>query len=132
MLEWVSAACWFSGATFALLAAIGVIRMPDLFTRMQAASKASTLGLGCLLLGTAIELGDSASVARTVSIAAFVMLTAPVAAHVVARAAYLTKVPLWSGTVLDERREDDERGGSVDADGTDSPVPGQAPLGDVR
>jgi multicomponent Na+:H+ antiporter subunit G len=134
-LEWLSAAFWLSGATFALLAAIGVVRMPDLFTRMQAASKASTLGLGCLLLGTAIELGDSPSVARAVSIAAFVMLTAPVASHVVARAAYLTKVPLWSGTVLDERREDDdeeERRGSPAADGAGGAVPRQAPLGKVR
>jgi multicomponent Na+:H+ antiporter subunit G len=92
MMEWISAAFWLAGATFALLAAVGVLRMPDLFTRMQAASKASTLGLGCLLIGTAIELGDSASVARAVSIAAFVMLTSPVAAHAVARAAALLAV----------------------------------------
>jgi multicomponent Na+:H+ antiporter subunit G len=112
MVEWIAAAFWLAGATFALLASVGVLRMPDLFTRMQAASKASTLGLACLLIGTAIQLGDSASVARAVSIAAFVMLTTPVAAHVVARAAARTGVPLWSGTVLDERREDQERGPS--------------------
>ncbi|MCC7043614.1 MAG: monovalent cation/H(+) antiporter subunit G [Acidobacteria bacterium] len=110
MVDWIAAAFWLAGATFALLASVGVVRMPDLFTRMQAASKASTLGLACLLIGTAIELGDSASVARAVSIAAFVMLTTPVSAHVVARAAARTDVPLWSGTVLDERREDQERG----------------------
>ena len=132
ILEWVSAACWLAGATFALLAAIGVVRMPDLFTRMQAASKASTLGLGCLLVGTAIDLGDSPSVARAVSIAAFVMLTTPVASHVVARAAYLTKVPLWSGTVLDERREDEERRGLLTADGAGDAVPRKPPLGEVR
>jgi multicomponent Na+:H+ antiporter subunit G len=123
MLQWFSAGCWLAGATFALLAAVGVVRMPDLFTRMQAASKASTLGLGCLLLGTAIELGDSASVARAVSIAAFVMLTTPVASHVVARAAFLTNVPLWSGTVFNERREDDERRESLAGDGAGGPVP---------
>jgi multicomponent Na+:H+ antiporter subunit G len=136
ILEWISAACWLAGATFALLAAVGVVRMPDLFTRMQAASKASTLGLGCLLIGTAVELGDSASVARAVSIAAFVMLTTPVASHVVARAAHLTKVPLWSGTVLDERGEDDDedeaRRGSPAADGAGGAVPRQAPLGKIR
>jgi len=131
ILEWISVVCWLAGAIFALLAAIGVIRMPDLFTRMQAASKASTLGLGCLLVGTAIDLGDSASVARTVSIAAFVMLTTPVAAHVVARAAYLSHVPLWSGTALDERRED-ERRGSAAAEGAGDAVPGEPPLGGIR
>lgn len=108
MLEWITAGLWLVGATLAVLAAVGVLRMPDLFTRMQAAAKASTMGLGCLLIGTAIELGDGASVARAASIAAFIMLTSPVAAHVVARAAYLTDVPLWSGTVVDERREDEE------------------------
>lgn len=131
MLEWVSAFFWVSGATFALLAAVGVVRMPDLFTRMQAASKASTLGLACLLIGTAIELGDSATVARAVSIAAFVMLTTPVASHVVARAAALTDVPLWSGTVLDDRREDRERRPLVAA-GPDDPAPGESPAPGIR
>lgn len=124
IIEWVSAAFLMAGATFALLAAVGVLRMPDLFTRMQAASKASTLGLACLLIGAAIELGDSASVARAVSIAAFVMLTMPVATHVVARAAALTDVPLWTGTVLDERREDRERIESVAADRPGDAEPG--------
>lgn len=120
MLQWLSIVFWGLGATLSILAAVGVLRMPDLFTRMQAASKASTLGLACLLIGTAIELGDSASVARTVSIAAFVMLTTPVATHAVARAAYLTDVPLWAGTVVDERREDQDRLPSV-------PGPGDRP-----
>ncbi len=132
MVEWISAGFWLAGATFTLLAAVGVLRMPDLFTRMQAASKASTLGLACLLIGTAIDLGDSASVARAVSIAAFVMLTSPVSAHVVARAAALTGVPLWSGTVLDERRMDQEREASAAAEGTGDATPSEPFLGGVR
>ena len=112
MLDWIVAGFWIVGATLALLAAVGVLRKPDIFTRMQAASKASTMGLGCLLIGSAIALGDSASVARAASIAAFIMLTSPVAAHVVARAAYLTDVPLWSGTVVDERREEQADAGA--------------------
>lgn len=110
ILEWLSAALWIGGATLTLLAAVGVLRLPDVFTRMQASAKASTMGLALLLIGTAIELGDGASIARAVSIAAFVMLTSPVAAHVIARAAYLTDVPLWSGTAVDELREDREKG----------------------
>lgn len=109
MQSWLSAACWIAGATFALLAAIGVLRMPDLFTRMQAAAKASTIGLTLLLIGTAIELGDAASIARAASIGAFMMLTSPVSSHVIARAAYLTNVSLWSGTCVDELREDIEQ-----------------------
>jgi multicomponent Na+:H+ antiporter subunit G len=103
--DWLTAVLWLAGASFALLAAIGVLRMPDVFTRMQASTKASTLGLGCLLAGTVLQLSDTASIVRAASIGAFVMLTSPVAAHVIARAAYQADVPLWSGTVVDERRE---------------------------
>lgn len=104
MTDILTAFLWICGAAFALLAALGVLRLPDVFTRMQASTKASTLGLACLLLGTGLQLGDFGSLIRVVSIAAFVLLTTPVAGHVIARAAYLADVPLWDGTVLDERR----------------------------
>jgi multicomponent Na+:H+ antiporter subunit G len=96
---------WLAGAGFALLAALGVLRMPDVFTRMQASTKASTLGLGCLLVGAALQIGDLAAFIRVASIGAFVLLTTPVAGLVIARAAYFADVPLWEGTVLDERRQ---------------------------
>jgi len=115
MTAWITAGLWLTGASFALLAAVGVWRMPDVFTRMQASTKASTLGLGCLLLGAALQWGDVGSVVRLASIFAFTLLTTPVAAHVIARAAYLAAVPLWEGTVLDERRGA-ESPGTVDTD----------------
>jgi multicomponent Na+:H+ antiporter subunit G len=111
MIDILTAVMWVAGSAFALLAALGVARMPDVFTRMQASTKASTLGLGCLLIGAALQLGDFASLTRVVSIGAFVLLTTPVAAHVIARASYLAEVPLWDGTVLDERRRDSDRAG---------------------
>ena len=103
-----TASLWIAGSAFALLAALGVLRMPDVFTRMQASTKASTLGLGLLLIGAALQLGDFASFIRVVSIGAFILLTTPVAGHVIARASYLTHVPLWEGTVLDERRRESD------------------------
>lgn len=109
MIESLVALLWLSGSGFALLAALGVLRLPDVFTRMQASTKASTLGVGCLLLGTALHLGDFGSLIRAASIGAFILLTTPVAAHVIARASYLADVPLWKGTVLDERRRDTDR-----------------------
>ena len=104
MIDLLIAILWVGGSAFALLAALGVLRMPDVFTRMQASTKASTLGLGCLLVGAALQLGDFGSVVRVISVGAFVLLTTPVAGHVIARASYLAEVPLWDGTVLDERR----------------------------
>jgi multicomponent Na+:H+ antiporter subunit G len=104
MIEILTSVSWVAGSTFALLAALGVLRMPDVFTRMQASTKASTLGLGCLLVGAGLAFGDFTSFIRVASIGAFVLLTTPVAAHVIARASYLADVPLWAGTALDERR----------------------------
>ena len=103
MTEWFSGGFLILGATLALLASIGVLRMPDVFTRMQASTKASTLGLGCLLVGLAIRNPDLAFIVRAASIAAFTLLTTAVAAHVIARAAALRGAPLWKGTVIDER-----------------------------
>jgi multicomponent Na+:H+ antiporter subunit G len=103
MTAWLATACFLAGALFALLAAVGILRLPDVFTRMQASAKASTLGLGCLLLGLAIGQPEFTVIIRALSIAAFLMLTTPVAAHVIARAAALTQAPLCESTVLDER-----------------------------
>ena len=105
VIDRVSAVVLLAGATFAFLAGVGVLRMPDVFTRMQASTKASTLGLGCLL-DAALQMGDFASFIRVASIGAFVLLTTPVSGLVIARAVYFADVPLWKGTLLDERKRD--------------------------
>ena len=110
MIDIVTAVLWLVGSAFALLGAVGVLRMPDVLTRMQASTKASTLGLACLLLGAALQMGDLASLIRAASIGAFVLLTTPVAGHVIARASYFSEVQLWKGTVLDERKRDPKGG----------------------
>lgn len=115
MTSVLTEALWFAGAGLCLLAAVGIWRMPDLYTRMQASTKAQTLGLFCLLIGTALQFPDVASIVKAFSVGAFVMLTSPVATHVIARSAYFTRVPLWPGTV-DERQgqgQAAERGESV-------------------
>ena len=64
MTEWLSSGLFLAGALLALLASVGVLRMPDVLTRMQASTKASTLGLGCLLLGLAIRTPELSVVIR--------------------------------------------------------------------
>jgi multicomponent Na+:H+ antiporter subunit G len=103
MIAWLSGALFIVGATFALLAGIGVLRMPDVFTRMQASTKASTLGLGCLLAGAALRNPELSFAMRAASIAAFMLLTTAVSAHVIARAAARSGAPIWEGTLVDER-----------------------------
>jgi len=61
-MQWLTGILAVAGATLVLLAAIGVLRMPDLFTRMQAATKATTLGLGCLLTAAAVALAVAVAV----------------------------------------------------------------------
>src|SRR3954463_16530378 len=103
MTEWMSAGLVIAGATLALLAGVGVVRMPDVFTRMQASTKASTLGLGCLLAAVALRNPALSFVVRAASIGAFMLLTTAVAAHVIARAAARSGAPIWKGTLVDER-----------------------------
>jgi len=104
MSEVMTLVLLFIGATFLLLAAVGVVRMPDVFSRMQAATKAATLGAACMLSAVAVYYDDFGVTIRALLVVAFFLLTAPVAAHVIARAAYFIGVPLWEGTVVDELR----------------------------
>ena len=106
MSEWIARSFVLAGATLALLAGVGILRMPDVFTRMQASTKASTLGLGCLLVALSIRYPVTAIVVRAAAIGAFMMLTTAVAAHVIARAAARSGAPLWKGTIMDERPAD--------------------------
>lgn len=75
------------GGLFGLLAAVGVLRLPDLYTRMHSASKAGLLAGGLLLLGIALAAGESAIILRALLGALFLALTTPVSAHLLARAA---------------------------------------------
>jgi multicomponent Na+:H+ antiporter subunit G len=94
-----------TGAFFMLVAAIGVLRMPDLLMRMHAATKAGTLGAGLLLLAVAVHFGQAGITIRALATVTFLLLTAPVAAHVIGRAAYLAgTLPLWDRTLVDELR----------------------------
>jgi multicomponent Na+:H+ antiporter subunit G len=102
MNEFAHVALLMLGAVFLLAAAIGVVRMPDLFTRMQAATKAATLGISCILGAVALYMEDLGVAMRAFLAIGFFFLTAPVAAHMIGRAAYLIGVPLWKGTIVDE------------------------------
>jgi len=90
------------GALFVLVASIGVVRMPDLYTRMSATSKAATFGAGLALLGVVVDADHLGTAARAIATIVFLVLTAPIAAHMIGRAAYVSGVPLWSNTIRDE------------------------------
>lgn len=92
------------GAAFSLISAIGVVRFPDLFLRMHCSTKSATLGVSFIMLGAALHFGDLVSFTKALAAILFILVTAPVAAHVLARAAYFAGVPLWKGTLSDAMR----------------------------
>ncbi|WP_192085465.1 monovalent cation/H(+) antiporter subunit G [Algoriphagus sp. Y33] len=90
------------GALFILLAAVGIVKMPDLYLRISVTTKAATLGIGLILLAAGIYFSDTAILARVVAIIVFMLLTAPVGAHMIGRASYFTGVKLWDKSTIDE------------------------------
>lgn len=90
------------GSLFVFAAAVGLVRMPDVYIRMHAATKAGTLGSGLILLAVAVAADEGGIVLRALAAVVFLIATTPVAAHLLGRAAYLSGVPLWSGTKLNE------------------------------
>lgn len=90
------------GGILSLIAAAGVLRMPDIFTRMHAATKVGTVGVSSITIGLMIHFGSITVISRGILVIAFFLLTAPVAAHMIARAAYRSGVSLWILTRIDE------------------------------
>ncbi|HZH86583.1 MAG TPA: monovalent cation/H(+) antiporter subunit G, partial [Brumimicrobium sp.] len=90
------------GTLFILLAAIGLLRMPDLYLRMSVTTKAATLGVGLILLGLALYYMETSITTRVIAIIVFLLLTAPISAHVIGRASYFVGVPMWKKTKIDE------------------------------
>ena len=102
MTELLTAALLLTGGMFACLAALGVLRLPDVLTRMHASTKAGTLGAGLILTAVAVHAVESGLTLRALVAVAFLLLTAPVAAHMIGRAAYHTGARLCEQTVVDE------------------------------
>jgi multicomponent Na+:H+ antiporter subunit G len=94
------------GLLFDFFGTLGLVRLPDVYNRLQAATKCVTLGTCLILIGTAMG-GNSAQLAvRAILCAGFVLLTSPVAAHALARGAHLGGVKLWEKSVEDKYEED--------------------------
>lgn len=90
------------GAAFCALASLGILRFPDVYMRLHAASKAGPLGAGLILLAVALASSDWAIAVRGVLGCVFLVLTAPVSAHLLARAALRMGAPLASITSIND------------------------------
>ncbi|HZY75887.1 MAG TPA: monovalent cation/H(+) antiporter subunit G [Jatrophihabitantaceae bacterium] len=94
------------GLFFSLSGAVGILRMPDVYTRIQCSSKVITMGALPLLVALAIAEGPVTEFAgRALFVGFFTLVLSPAATHALARSSYKTGVPMWKGSVLDEPRQ---------------------------
>ena len=98
MMLWLSSLFLVAGAALCLLAAIGVLRLPDFFMRMHAATKAGVAGCGLVLIGVGFADGSAGTWIKVSIAILFLLLTTPIAGHMLGRAAYVGGAPFWSGT----------------------------------
>jgi multicomponent Na+:H+ antiporter subunit G len=102
MTDMLTAIFLVLGSLFCFVAALGMLRLPDTVIRMHAATKAGTLGTGLILIGEAIFYTELSITLRALATITFLLLTAPVAAHLIGRAAYYSNTKLWEKTWIDE------------------------------
>ncbi len=94
-----------AGVAFDLFGCLGLFRLPDIYNRLQAATKCVTLGTCLILAGTAFLAPDGAIVGKALLCIVFVVLTSPVGAHALARAAHRSGIALWRKSVVDKEAE---------------------------
>lgn len=96
------------GLAFDLFGCVGLVRLPDVYNRLQAATKCVTLGTCSIMFGVFVTFGPTAAGLKALLCLLFVVLTAPVSAHAIARAAHRSGVRLCPGSVVDRYEEDRE------------------------
>ena len=96
------------GLAFDLFGCLGLVRLPDVYNRLQAATKCVTMGTCSILFGSFLIVGFTAAGMKALLCIVFLMLTAPVAAHAIARGAHRSGIPLCPGSVIDRYAEDRE------------------------
>ena len=97
MTDWIVGILLIVGSGFAVIAALGILRLPDVLIRMHASTKVGTLSSGLVMLACAIFFGEGSVAVRAVAVMLFLLLTAPIAGHMIGRAVIQTGVPLWRG-----------------------------------
>ena len=106
--ETIGLAFIFVGIAFDFFGVLGLVRLPDVYNRLQAATKCVTFGSAGILFGTFLIQGISSFGFKALIGIVFIFLTSPVAAHAISRAAHRSKIPLAKETVVDEYEKDKE------------------------
>jgi len=96
------------GVLFNIFGGVGLVRFPDVYNRLQAATKCVTLGTVLLLVGVAVAAGMGPTAAKALICAVFILVTSPTAAHAIAKGAYASGVKLWDRSVVDKYGSESE------------------------
>ncbi len=102
IIEIISAVLVIGGSFFLLIAAIGILKLPDFYIRNSAVTKAITFGLSLMLIGIAVYFHTIIASLKIAGILFFLFLTSPVASHVISRAAWKNKVAFWKETHIND------------------------------
>ena len=94
------------GVLFDLSGCVGLVRLPDVYNRIQASTKCVVLGTALIVLGAVIWIGTAQAIVKGLLCILFILITSSTAAHALARAAHRSGVELWSGSVVDRYRDD--------------------------
>ena len=97
------------GILFDIFGCIGLVRLPDVYNRLQASTKCVTLGTILLLVGVALVSASGPISAKAIICAVFILITSPTAAHAIAKGAYASGVKLWENSVVDKYAEEKEK-----------------------
>lgn len=108
MIETIAIALMIIGTAFTIVSSIGLVRLPDFYTRMHGPTKAATLGVGCVLLAAVVyfTFGQGQFSIRELLAIIFIFMTSPVGSHMITKAALKKNVPFHPDT----RREDEPMG----------------------
>ena len=104
--DFVASLALAGGLFFMLVGAVGVVRLPDAYQRIHAASKCTTLGLAGMLIAAILHVWSLDIAGKALLVIAFVFVASPIGSHLLAKAAHHTKVEQWPGTLSDELAQD--------------------------
>jgi multicomponent Na+:H+ antiporter subunit G len=96
------------GIAFDVVGCVGLLRLPDVYTRMQAATKCVALGTLLIVAGAMVTAGTPSAAVKGTLCLAFLFMTSPAGSHALARAAHRSGTPLWEGSLLDQMADDEE------------------------
>ncbi len=102
IIEWIAAFFLVSGSLFMLVAAFGVVKLSDVYMRMHAITKAASLGAILMLTSVSLIYTQWIVWIEALMVVVFIIITAPIASHMIARAAHKTNMPKGPGYIMDE------------------------------